>query len=152
MRKKEVKKNRDYLKTILFSIRFSHAPRNIFSSKKSSQTHKNQLKTHIEALEIQIFYRGRPPDPPNERGSPTLVLSPLSCRRHQVISSAGPLLKTWRRPCQIVMSTKFYHSPQFSFTNVAYLVRVAKCTQPTDWFLAFIQYDLREQSHLLVCS
>ena len=38
------KKNRDYLKTILFSIRFSHAQRNIFSSKKSSQTHKNPLK------------------------------------------------------------------------------------------------------------
>ena len=29
------KKNRDYLKTILFSIRVSHAPRNIFSSQKS---------------------------------------------------------------------------------------------------------------------
>ena len=30
-----IKKNRDYLKTILLSIRYSHAPGNIFSSKKS---------------------------------------------------------------------------------------------------------------------
>ena len=37
---KSFKKNRDCLKTILFSIRFSHAPRNIFSSKKSPQTQK----------------------------------------------------------------------------------------------------------------
>ena len=54
------KTNRDYLKTILLSIWFSHAPRNIFSSKKSwlksgPKRIKNPLKTHIEALEIQIL-------------------------------------------------------------------------------------------------
>ena len=41
------KKNRDYLKTILFSIRFSHAPRNIFSSNKSWQkSGPKRIKTH----------------------------------------------------------------------------------------------------------
>ena len=59
-------KNRDYLKTILFSIRFSHAQRNIFSSKKIvteiwSQTYKNPLKTHIEALKIHFFFSGETP-------------------------------------------------------------------------------------------
>ena len=46
------KKNRDYLKTIFLSIRFSHAPKNIFS------THKKNIKTHIEALKIQNFLEG----------------------------------------------------------------------------------------------
>ena len=62
------KKNRDYLKTILFSIRFFHAPRNIFSSKKSwlksgPKRIKTQLKTHIEALKIQNFLGGAPLTP-----------------------------------------------------------------------------------------
>ena len=44
-----------------------------------SQTHKTALKTHIEALKILFFSRGRPPPPRNKRGNtPPLVLSP-SC-------------------------------------------------------------------------
>ena len=67
-----------------------------------SKTHKNPLQTHIEALKIQNLLEGDPltppPPPPDKRGSPPLVLSPLSCRRHSMISSAGPLLNTRRRP------------------------------------------------------
>ena len=29
---------------------------------------------------------------------------------------------------------------------VQFYLRVVKCTQPNDWFSAFIQYDLRKQS------
>ena len=91
MLKKKVKKkiNRDYLKTILFSIQFSHAPRNIFSSKKSllksgPKRIKKTLKTHIEALKIQNFLGGdpltAPPPPPpplKERGVPSRALPTL---------------------------------------------------------------------------
>ena len=34
------------------------------------------------------------------------------------------------------------------FLSLFRLLRVAKCTQPTDWFSAFFQNDLREQSQL----
>ena len=41
------KENRDYLKTILFSIRFSHAPRSILSSKKLwLKSGPKRIKTH----------------------------------------------------------------------------------------------------------
>ena len=78
------KKNRDYLKTILCSIRFSHAPRNIFSSKIIvtkiwSQTHKNPLKTHTEALKIQNFLGGDPLTPLT-RGEVPLSWSPRSAK------------------------------------------------------------------------
>ena len=66
MLKKKVNKNRDYLKTILFSIRFSQAPRNIWQKIVTeiwSQTHKNPLKTHIEALKIRNFLGGNPLTP-----------------------------------------------------------------------------------------
>ena len=44
---KSKKKNRDYLKTILFSIRFSHAPRNIFSTETSwLKSGPKRMKTH----------------------------------------------------------------------------------------------------------
>ena len=59
------KKNRDYLKTILFSIRFSHAPRNIISSKKSwlksGPKRIKPIKTHIEALKIKKKFSGETP-------------------------------------------------------------------------------------------
>ena len=81
MLKKKVKKNHDYLKTILFSIWFSHAPRNIFSSKKSwlksGPKRKKPVKTHIEALKILKFLGGDPLTPHDERGSPPLVPSAL---------------------------------------------------------------------------
>ena len=62
------KKNRDYLKRILFSIRFSHAPRNFFSSKKIvteiwSQTHKNPLKSAHRSAKNSKF-SGETPYPP----------------------------------------------------------------------------------------
>ena len=64
MLKKKVNKNRDYLKTILFSIRFSHGPKYLFwqniVTEIWSQTHKTPLKTHIEALKIQNFLGGDP--------------------------------------------------------------------------------------------
>ena len=71
------------------------------TTKIRSQTHKIPLKTHIEALKIQKFSRGRPPPTPLTRGGiiPPLVLSPRSCLRHSMASSAGPLLNTPRRPC-----------------------------------------------------
>ena len=99
------KTNRDYLKTILLSIRFSHAPRNIFTSKKSClksgpKRIKNPIKNAYRSARNSIFSRGRPPNPPYERGSPPIVLSPLSCRRYSMISTAGPLLNTRRRPCK----------------------------------------------------
>ena len=41
------KKNRDYLKTILLSIQFSHVQRNIFSSEKSwLKSGPKRIKTH----------------------------------------------------------------------------------------------------------
>ena len=92
----------------------SHATRDIFSSKrswpkllKSGPKHiKTPLKTHIEALKIQKFSWGRAPQNPLTRGELILplVLAPLSCLRHSMDSSAGPLFNARRQPCYILFS------------------------------------------------
>ena len=61
-----------------------------------SQTHKKRIKNAHRSAKNSKFSRGRPPNPINARGSPHLELSP----RHSMISSAGPLLNTRRRPCR----------------------------------------------------
>ena len=111
---KKKKETCDCLKTVLSRHSVSHPTRNIFVTKTTKiwpQTRKNPVKTHIEALKIQKKIRGRPPKPPNERGiNPPLVLTPNSCLRHSMASSAGPLLNTRRRPCKYnaqMMNTAF---------------------------------------------
>ena len=53
------------------------------------------------------FVRSPALKPPLGEGEyPPLVLSPLSCLRHSMASSAGPLLNTQRRPCLPWRSTK----------------------------------------------
>ena len=60
------------------------------------KTHLKYIKTHIEATINQKFSRGRSPDPLTRGGIPPLVLSPIT------LTSAGPLLNTWRRACNNV--------------------------------------------------
>ena len=64
-----------------------------------SQTHKKPIKNAHRSARNSSFARGRPPNPPNERGSPPLVLFPLSCHRYSMISTAGSLLNTRRLRC-----------------------------------------------------
>ena len=83
MLKKKVKKNRDYLKTILLSIRFSPAPRKIVSCKKIvteiwSQTHKKTIKNAHRSAKNSKFSWGYPLTPWREGGeSPSRALSSL---------------------------------------------------------------------------
>ena len=51
------------------------------------KTHLKYIKTQIEATINQKFSRGRSPDP-------------LSCSPPITLTSAGPLLNTWRRACR----------------------------------------------------
>ena len=73
----------------------SHATRNIFVTKTTkiwSQTHKNPLKTHIEALKIQNFFSGEaynPPPLPLKWGGEI----PLSCSPPLVPSALDGFLR-----------------------------------------------------------
>ena len=57
------------------------------------KTHLKCIKTHIEATINQIS-SGEIPRPPLREGA-----YPLSCSPPITLSSAGPLLNTWRRAC-----------------------------------------------------
>ena len=92
------------------------------TTKIRSQMHKTLLKTHIEALKIQKFSRGRPPNPLTRGGiiplscSPPLVPSTLyGFLRRTTFKYAATALQT-TIPCYLRNLVKM--SPNLSSTAV----------------------------------
>ena len=72
--------------------------------------YQKPIKTQTEALKIHFFFLGGGggPQTPMTRGdNPPLILSPsLSCLRHSMVSSTGPLLNMRRQPCLILVQPR----------------------------------------------
>ena len=92
-KKKVKKKRRDFLKTILFSIRFLTRQEISFVTKHLwLKSGPNRIKSIKNAHRSAQNFLG---------GDPALVLPPFVPIRHSMVSSAVPLLNTQWRPCSL---------------------------------------------------
>ena len=113
------------------------------------QTHKNPLKTHIEALKIQNFLGGGgggEGDPTNERGNPPLeplALDDLPPPDHFLIRGDGPagslpytpfLINLYYRPFRYTESKARLKSTNAKYKRFFLLLRCLSISELTDIF------------------